>query len=84
VVEDTDAVLDSDAGLSRCGDHDGDGRRGRPGRQGGRVQVTDTFPTWVQAQPVPVAETKVTPAGRVSATDSEAASDGPLLLTTRE
>ena len=50
----------------------------------GLVQVTETLPTWVQTQPVPVAETKVTPAGRVSATDSEAASDGPLLLTTRE
>jgi hypothetical protein len=30
----------------------------------GRVQVTETLPVFVQTQPVPVAETKVTPAGQ--------------------
>src|SRR5664279_1691035 len=55
-----------------------------PVTSAGRVQVTDTLPVLVQTQPVPVAETKVTPAGRVSPTDSVAASDGPLLLTTSE
>src|SRR5450631_2252401 len=50
----------------------------------GRVQVTETLPVLVQVQPVPVAETKVTPAGRVSVTDRLAASEGPLLLTTSE
>jgi hypothetical protein len=48
----------------------------------GRVQDTDTLPVFVQVQPVPVAETKVTPAGRVSVTDRVAASDGPLFVTT--
>src|SRR5450631_4438027 len=50
----------------------------------GRVQVTETLPAFVQVQPVPVADTKVTPAGRVSVTDTDAASDGPLSVTTRE
>jgi hypothetical protein len=44
----------------------------------GRVQVTDTLPVFVHVQPVPAAETNVTPAGRVSVTETEAASDGPL------
>src|SRR5450631_2409260 len=48
----------------------------------GRVQVTETLPVLVQVQPVPVAETKVTPAGRVSVTETAVASDGPLLLVT--
>src|SRR3954452_5944959 len=45
----------------------------------GRVQVTDTLPAFVQVQPVPVAETKVTPAGRLSSTETAVASDGSLL-----
>src|SRR5450631_627049 len=49
----------------------------------GRVQVTETLPVLLQVQPVPTADTKVIPAGSVSVTDRLAASDGPLLLTTR-
>jgi hypothetical protein len=48
------------------------------------VQDTDTLPVFVQVQPVPIAETNVTPAGRVSVTETAAASEGPLLVTTRE
>jgi hypothetical protein len=55
-----------------------------PVASAGLVQVTETFPTFVHAQPVPEAEMKVTPAGRVSATDTFAASDGPLSVTTSE
>ena len=47
----------------------------------GRVHVTDTLPEFEQAQPVPVADTNVTPAGNVSVTDNEVASDGPALAT---
>jgi hypothetical protein len=47
------------------------------------VQVTETLPVLLQAQPVPEAEMNVTPAGSVSVTDRFAASDGPLLWTTR-
>ena len=49
-----------------------------------RVQVADTFPTFEQVQPVPVADTNVTPARSVSATDRLAASEGPLFTTTSE
>ena len=45
-----------------------------------RVHVT-TPPTWPHVQPVPLALTKVTPAGSVSATLSEVAVLGPALLT---
>jgi hypothetical protein len=48
-----------------------------------RVQVT-TPETWLQVQPVPVADPNVTPAGSVSVTDRLAASLGPALATTRE
>jgi hypothetical protein len=47
----------------------------------GRVHDTETLPVLVQVHPVPAAETKVTPAGRVSVTDRFAASDGPLFTT---
>ena len=50
----------------------------------GLVQVTDTLPAFVHVHPVPVAETKVTPAGRVSVTESPAPSEGPLFTTTSE
>src|SRR5450631_343080 len=53
-----------------------------PAASAGRVQVTETLPVFVQVQPVPVVDTKVTPAGRVSVTETEAASDGPLLTAT--
>ena len=47
----------------------------------GRVQVTETLPVFEQVHPVPVADTKVTPAGSVSVTDTDVASDGPALAT---
>jgi hypothetical protein len=53
-----------------------------PAASEGRVQVTETLPELVQVQPVPVAETNVTPEGRVSVTVTFAASDGPLLAPT--
>src|SRR3954453_3156590 len=55
-----------------------------PVANAGRAQVTDAFPLLVQTQPVPDAETNVTPVGSVSVTDTAAASDGPALATTRE
>ena len=55
-----------------------------PVASAGRVQVTETLPALVQVQPVPVADTKVTPPGRVSVTERFAASDGPLFTTTSE
>ena len=48
------------------------------------MQVTETLPVFEQAQPVPVADTKVTPAGRVSVTVRLTASEGPLFTTTSE
>ena len=48
------------------------------------VQDTDVLATFVHTHPVPVADTNVTPAGRVSTTLTLAASDGPALLTTSE
>jgi hypothetical protein len=54
-----------------------------PAARVGRVQLTETFPTFVHVHPVPLAETKVTPAGRVSATATFAASDGPMFTATR-
>ena len=55
-----------------------------PAASAARVQDTDTFPVFVQAQPGPVADPKVTPAGSVSVTNNDAASDGPPLATTNE
>ena len=52
-----------------------------PVASAGAVQEAETFPTLVQTQPVPVADTKVTPAGSVSVTDRFAASEGPLFVT---
>ena len=47
----------------------------------GRVQVTETLPVLVHAQPVPAADTNVTPAGSVSVTVMPVASEGPRLVT---
>jgi hypothetical protein len=47
----------------------------------GSVQVTGPVPE--QVQPVPVAEPKVTPAGRESVSETELACDGPALATFR-
>ena len=55
-----------------------------PAARAARVQLTETLPVLVQTQPPPAADTKVTPAGRVSVTVRFAASEGPLLTTTRE
>ena len=55
-----------------------------PVTSAGRAHDTDTFPVLTHVHPVPVADTNVTPAGSVSATDRLAASDGPLFVTTRE
>ena len=51
-----------------------------------RVQVTDALPALVQVQPPleALTDTNVTPAGRVSVTETLAAADGPLLDTTSE
>ena len=48
-----------------------------------RVHVTDTFPAFEHTQPVPAADTNVTPAGRVSVTLRFTASDGPPFATSR-
>jgi hypothetical protein len=48
------------------------------------VHVTDTLPVFEHAQPVPDADTNVTPAGSVSVTVRFAASDGPLFTTVNE
>ena len=53
-----------------------------PAASTGRVQVTETLPVFVQVQPVPAADPNVTPAGKVSVTETLAASDGPPLATT--
>jgi hypothetical protein len=52
-----------------------------PVTRAGLVQLTETLPEFVHVQPVPAADTNVTPAGNVSATDTFAASDGPLFVT---
>ena len=53
-----------------------------PVARAARVQLTDTLAVAVHVQPAPAAETKVTPAGRVSVTWTLAASEGPLFATT--
>jgi hypothetical protein len=50
----------------------------------GLVQVTETFPEFEHAHPVPAALTKLIPAGSVSVTETADASDGPLSTTTSE
>ena len=52
-----------------------------PAPSTGRVHVTDTSPLFAHDHPVPSAETKVTPSGRVSVTVSAFAPDGPWLVT---
>ena len=54
-----------------------------PAARSARVQVTEVFATFVHDQPVPVADTNVTPNGSASTTDTFAASDGPALATAR-
>ena len=55
-----------------------------PVASAGRVQVTETLPLFVHVQPVPVADTKVTPGGQGVGHRDVAASDGPALATTSE
>ena len=55
-----------------------------PAARVGRVHVTEVLPTCVHVHPVPDEETQVTPAGSVSTTETEVASDGPAFATTRE
>ena len=76
VGEETEAVLVCDPGVERAlritaivG--------AAPTARVGRVQVTVVVP--VHVQPEPVAETRVAPAGIVSVTVTEAASEGPAL-----
>ena len=45
------------------------------------MHVAETLPLFEHVQPVPVADTNVTPAGSVSVTERLAASEGPLLVT---
>ena len=51
-----------------------------PAASAGRTQDTEALPDAVHVQPVPSAETNVTPAGSVSVTATSTASDGPLLV----
>ena len=50
----------------------------------GLVQVTETLPALTHVQPVPAADTNVTPAGRVSTTLSAVAAAGPAFATASE
>ena len=70
--------------LRRRGHHDRDRRRRGTRRQRRPGAGHRHVAAFVHAQPVPVADTKVTPAGSVSVTDSVAASDGPVFATTSE
>jgi|SoimicmetaTmtHAB_FD_contig_61_1264748_length_422_multi_2_in_0_out_0_1 hypothetical protein len=47
----------------------------------GRVHVTEALPEWAHDQPVPDADTNVTPGGRVSSTETLLAPDGPWFVT---
>ena len=84
VVDETDAVLVSDPACAGAVTTTVIVGAVAPATSAGRVQVTDTFPTFEHAHPVPAADTNVTPAGSVSVTDTFAASDGPPLTTTSE
>ena len=53
-----------------------------PATRAARVHVTEIFAVFTHAQPAPAADTNVTPAGKLSTTDTFAASDGPLSVTT--
>jgi hypothetical protein len=84
VGEATDAVLVSDAAWAGAVTTTVMLGAVAPATSAGRVQLTDTLPVFVQVQPVPVADTNVTPAGSVSVTARPLASEGPLLTTTSE
>ena len=84
VVEETEAVLDSEAACAGAVTLTVISGADAPATNAARVHVTDTFPTFVHAHPAPDADTNVMPAGRVSATDTFAASEGPLFTTSSE
>ena len=52
-----------------------------PEASDGRAHVTDALPEWAHDQPVPDADTNVTPGGRVSTTETLLARDGPWFVT---
>ena len=52
-----------------------------PEPSAGRVHVTDTLPACEHDHPAPDAETKDTPDGKVSTTDTVCADDGPWFVT---
>ena len=83
VVDDTDAVFDSDTPCAGAVTTTVMAGADVPVARVGSAQVTDTLPTFVQVHPVPDAETKVTPAGKVSETDRAAASEGPAFATAK-
>jgi hypothetical protein len=52
-----------------------------PEASDGRMHVTEALPEWEHDQPVPEADTNVTPGGRVSSTETLLARDGPWFVT---
>ena len=84
VVDATDAVFDSEPAWFGAVTVTVITGADAPVVRAARVQVTDTLPVFAHAQPVPVADTNVTPAGRVSVTDRFTASDGPAFATVSE
>ena len=83
VVEDTDAVFVNDPACAGAVTTTVMVGAVTPDATDPTVQVTDTFPVLEHTHPGPAADTNVTPAGSVSVTSTFAASEGPLLLTTR-
>ena len=81
---DTDAALVSVTAYAGAVTTTVIGGADEPAARVGLVQVTETLPEGVQDHPVPVAETIVTPAGRVSLTETLIASEGPALETPSE
>jgi hypothetical protein len=81
VVEDTLAVSDSDPAWAGAVTVTVMAGALVPAVRVALVQVTETLPVFEQAQPAPVADTKVTTAGSVSVTVRFAASEGPLSVT---
>src|SRR3954451_12240295 len=81
VVEDTLAVLVSAADCAGAVTTTVIAGALAPPASVGRVQVAETSPELLQVHPLRAAETNVTPAGRVSVTETFAASEGPLFVT---
>jgi len=81
VVEDTDAVFDSVPACAGAVTTTVINGAVAPVATVALVHVTDTLPALTHTQPVPDADTKLTPAGNVSVTDTPPASDGPASAT---